>query len=475
MPVASAAASCAFRRSSQGSATARVTPSGRQGYVRRWTAEAAIFANEAIVQIATISRASKKKIISDALLSAEAAGRILARMGAVVSTRVTDVARAILHDYSCKAHGAQGSRVDALVQQLRSGLRTHAGPPGRLPRQERSPPLGPAALDWLDDGPCPMGARAPPPEDGRVATFVASLDLQRLGPLPPTAVICPERAAARVAQWAGRRSSRSGVAPPICLLRAIVHTAYLPTAVASSGDHFWLVVPGRWASPSETLRLFGVQESSDLWAAAVLRPPLITPRQMVSCAGRGIHAGDAARVMRHIHTRTTLPTHVRYASSCSGWDMFATCLDSEIGAGRSWSYVHASESRPALRAFLQRAYSARGLTHVACDARCRADSAPPSDLWVISPPCETFSRRNHCATDADVETSSRDLLRMMHYPATHRPLVVVIENVGERDARSVITAAALSLRGYDWVALECEARDHGPMARARVFWVGIRT
>ena len=474
MPVASSAASCAFRRSPQASATARVTPSGRHGYVRRWTAEAAIFASEAILQIARIGQASRMKIISDAILSADAAGRILASMGTVVSVRVTDVAKNILHDYSCKALGASADRIGALAQQLRSSLRTHAGPPGRLPRPERSPPSVPASLDWLDDGPCHMATRAPPPEDGRVAAFVASLDIQRLGPLPPAAVICPERAAARVKQWAGRRSSRRGVAPPICLLRAIVHTTYLPTAVASSGDHFWLVALGRWASPSETLRLFGVHESSDLWAAAVLRPPLLTPRQMVSCAGRGLHVGDAARVMRHIHTRTTLPTNVRYASACSGWDMFAACLDAEIGTGRSWSYVHASESRPAMRAFLRRAYSARGLADVACDARCSADAAPPSDLWVLSPPCETFSRRNHCATAADVETASRDLLRMMRYPATHRPLAIVIENVGERDARSVIAAAALSLRGYEWVALACEARDHGPMARARIFWVGIR-
>ena len=76
--------------------------------------------------------------------------------------------------------------------------------------------------------------------------------LERLGPLPPHAVVCPERATARVATWR-RAQKRPGAPPPLRLLRSIIYTACLPTCVSSSGDHFWMVALGRWATPLELL------------------------------------------------------------------------------------------------------------------------------------------------------------------------------------------------------------------------------
>ena len=42
-----------------------------------------------------------------------------------------------------------------------------------------------------------------------------------------------------------------------------------------------------------------------------------------------------------------------------------------------------------------------------------------------------------------------------------RPRLILIENVDENDAMAVVSAALLSLPGYDWKVLKTEARDYG--------------
>ena len=72
------------------------------------------------------------------------------------------------------------------------------------------------------------------------------------------------------------------------------------------------------------------------------------------------------------------------------------------------------------------------------------------------------------------EEAAMGIDAMLSYPRYHRPRGVIFENVDEVDACAVISAAVRSLHGYRWVSVSLDARDHGPMARRRRFWVGWR-
>ena len=71
-------------------------------------------------------------------------------------------------------------------------------------------------------------------------------------------------------------------------------------------------------------------------------------------------------------------------------------------------------------------------------------------------------------------TAASEIDRMLHYPRVHEPRAIVVENVDEPEARSVLSAALLSLPGYVWQTFGSEASRLGEMARGRRFWVGIR-
>ena len=51
---------------------------------------------------------------------------------------------------------------------------------------------------------------------------------------------------------------------------------------------------------------------------------------------------------------------------------------------------------------------------------------------------------------------------------------MIVENVDEPESQAAIAGALLSLPGYTWVHFASDAKEYGPMARARHFWVGDR-
>ena len=102
-----------------------------------------------------------------------------------------------------------------------------------------------------------------------------------------------------------------------------------------------------------------------------------------------------------------------------------------------------------------------------------ASAAEPADLWFIGSPCQPFSRRNRHASDAGMVRAAVELDAMLAYARHHRPAAIIAENVDEKDARSIVSTRLLSLRGYVWERVRLDARDHGPMARARCFWIGV--
>jgi hypothetical protein len=61
---------------------------------------------------------------------------------------------------------------------------------------------------------------------------------------------------------------------------------------------------------------------------------------------------------------------------------------------------------------------------------------------------------------------------MLWYPRLWRPNIILVENVEEKDAIAVVTAALLSIPGYTWIQFSTESRDTSDMGRARHIWVG---
>ena len=131
----------------------------------------------------------------------------------------------------------------------------------------RGPPAGsrPAQHDGGQAPPRPIRSdRAPAP---RLRATLAALGLPRFH-LPVHAVVCPERAARRVAAE-GR--------PLLPKDRALlcVYTGMLPTAVANPADHFFLPALGRYVRPIELCAAFSVPAgtargvlSSSKWLSA---------------------------------------------------------------------------------------------------------------------------------------------------------------------------------------------------------------
>ena len=439
----------------------------------RWTAEAAVFAQRAMVDLAASAGMSMRAYLVAALGDTAKLDTLVLRISRTSSPRVAAVAAAILQHGARQAADASGCSPGQIATRIREKMRLHAGPAGALVTLQTLP-AGERQLHPYDFGhTAPESPMRAVRTRGRLQRAMQSWQLERLGPLPPHAVVCPERAIARVATWR-RAQKRPGAPPPLRLLRSVIYTACLPTCVSSSGDHFWMIALGRWATPLELLALFAIPTTSPLWRAVAALPDSAARRVNMAIGG-AVHALDARRVLRQLLAHTQLPSPCRYASACSGIDTFAAALDSELGAD-GWRYVAASESDARTAALLVSAYGPRGLT-TASVARDAADAAaalaaPPADLWVLTPPCQPFSRRNHSRSEAQLVAAAAELDAMLAYARAHAPRAIVVENVDEPDARSMISARLLSLRGYTWERVRLDARDHGLMARARCFWIG---
>ena len=316
--------------------------------------------------------------------------------------------------------------------------------------------------------------RTPAP---RLGATLRALGLHRLH-LPVHAVICPERAAWKVAA-AGR--------PLLPKDRALmcVHTGKLPTAVASPADHFFLPVLGRYVRPVEMCAAFSVPAglarvvlSSGRWLSA---------RQACRCLGGAIHPGVAAVISRRllqlspaVEGLLSSETGLRYASACSGVDMFAQGFGIAVGDGR-WSYVMASERDPAVANALAQIYGRRGLGRAAvhkdaCGREACEDGAP-ADLWVVSADCSPYSANNRFRSQERTNASLTELDRILDYARLHRPLAIVVENVDMPDAVCGITACLASLSAYSIFRQSlCPSQVAGAeMVRRRMFWIALRS
>jgi hypothetical protein len=371
------------------------------------------------------------------------------------------------------------------ASNLMRRLTTAVGKVERLQWFDESPRVcaaAPEAGSWVHLHTHGEHKRMPPPPHGRLNTEVNSWDYERLGPIPLHSVVCVERATSRVNAWRTANGRSRYARPPLRLLKAIVHQTSVPTAVASRGDHYYLIVLRRWATPLEVASLFGIAPATPLHQA--LRScRLLSACAKVAALGRSIHVRDAVRAIRWIQERLgqmgkQLPSITDFSSFCSGIDGFAPALDECLGP-EAWRYVAASEYNASVRYFLASTYECRGLlpSNVAPDARdvIKVASLPKAHLTFAGLPCEAFSSRNHFSTEAAIKAAVADARAMCAYVEIHAPNILVVENLDVPDARAEITALLMQLPyQYVWDSFPVDARDHGSMHRRRRIWVGIQ-
>jgi hypothetical protein len=392
---------------------------------------------------------------------------------AAVPLRIRMEVKDYLQDKAEKILATPGKAIPVSIE-VRERIRAHAGPPALVREalaEDPPPPTAEAPGSWLAAGRS-KNPRPAPKDGSRIRKGIESWGMERLGDLPYHAVIVYERAAGRVKDWRDKNGLADDAQPPIQLLRALVHTDHIPTALAAPGDHFWLPALGRWASTAEVLDMFQVPRDSPLRQA--LLSAAVPDEEAVSHLGRAVQVGSAMRALKEAALALPTARPVRYASACSGVDTVAAGMNAVFPQG--WEYVFASEENAEAAGVLTKAWSGQGLTPawVFGDAKSSEATvdAPTVDLWVITPPCPDYSRRNHARSAKGVRQASSALDRMLEYARNRRPSAIVVENVDEPEARAAITAALLSVTGYTWVTFASDARDYTSMARSRRFWVG---
>jgi hypothetical protein len=211
----------------------------------------------------------------------------------------------------------------------------------------------------------------------------------------------------------------------------------------------------------------------------------VNPVHAVTYLGKAVHVRSARYALSlALGPPEAWPDVITYGTACSGIDTCAVALES-LASG-AWRYLFASElpspSEPERLSktaeVLLAANAIYGLTRAAihADACSLAATvhAPPVHLWVITPPCEEYSRRNHSRSAGGMDTAAFNLDRMLVYARIHRPRAIILENVDEPQSRSSLVASILSVRDYAWRSFDGDATDYGPMARKRRFYVGTR-
>ena len=289
-------------------------------------------------------------------------------------------------------------------------------------------------------------------------------------------IICYERALGRMTtehkEWKGK--------PTVRYMTSLVHTKPLPTAIGSASDHYLVVSPGggiRWASVQELARSMEVPEGGVLWHG--LSCPRISTIQMGEAIGRGVHTGVARSLLRPLVQDGTLRPGMTYGSAYTGIDTFAAAVDAEMGG--NWRYEFASECKSSLRDATVAIWGKRGLKSERCHGDAAGESAAGEarvDLWVATPECTRFSKKNHRREQGEQDDGIREMIAAMSYVERRLPTVVIVENVTEGTAvgpmmgvlRRVAKAAGYEL-AHDKV---CPTEDGGLQRRERAYWVLTR-
>ena len=447
-----------------------------------WTASAALATALALARWSSASGLDKARALAQVFTHGDVRDAFLRLVARRQPGRTFALASSIIdHHIDTLINTPLEKAVSNMMRRLTAAV----GKVERLHWFDESPHIGAAADDagsWIHPHTHQEHTRNPPPPNGRINTEVESWNHERLGPIPLHSVVCVERATSRVNAWRVANSRSRYARPPRRLLKAIIHRTSVPTAVASRGDHYYLIVLRRWATPLEVANLFGIAPQTPLYHA-LRSSHLLTACAKVSALGRAIHTRDAVRAIRWVQEKLRqrgrqLPSITDYSSFCSGIDSFAPALDECLGP-ESWRYVAASERDPKIRSFLANAYACRGLLphNIAPDARDTAKiTTLPKAHWTFAGiPCEALSPRNHLSSETTIRAAMADAHAMLAYVRIHAPNIFVVENLDVAEARAEITALLMQLPyQYVWDSFPVNARNHGSMHRQRRIWVGIQ-
>ena len=451
------------------------TPKGRERSAPRWTTAAAIAFTRAMTAFIADNNnpaTNKTEAIRLCLHDKPCLEQMLRYEPIAKATGET---RKLIRDIM-EAHWAVVQKRPACAQDRATGIRgrvySHTGP---LPVEEVAPaetsaqPERPANW-WIDqpDRPFPKPREAPDPE-GAMLREMATWGLERIE-LEEHDVIVYERAHNRVRDWRKKNRRAPTAKPGIALARSLIHRDRHPTALANKGDHFYRPKAGRWVTPTELARLFGVPEDASLMTA-IRKPDFrLNAIGINNALGRAVKIESVKSALRATGLDRSEP--LRYSSACSGLDLFAVEIERQW---HEWSYLRASEKREDVADALQSIYAHRGLErqNIDSDATIPRD-APMCDLWVATPPCEKFSSRNHAPSAEGRLDAALDFQDMMWFPRTMRPRVIIVENVDQPGARESIEAALYSLPGYTWQQFAVGEPEEGEMRRKRRYWIGKR-
>ena len=316
-------------------------------------------------------------------------------------------------------------------------------------------------------------------------------------PQGDTAVICIGRAQWRIKQGAKvarQRQHDPRRKPRATILKAIVHTRRLPTAVKQSEERWYMPGLDRHWSADETCNAFGVAPGSTMRHALTGKIPInttLSDSEACSMLGDGADIGVQRAVLRIAMSEAgvdgTSDAPVRLAGTCDGIGMMAEAMEQETQG--KWEYVRAEEKNRKKREVLTASWAHRGMTaeRVRHDAHqtttAELATAPGSDVYVITPDCGKYSRQSQ--TDPAIAARETETVAtLLQYATAKRPAIVIMESVADllTSTRMRACGAAIehhmqrALPDYRWYAQVVDPYRHmdTAMSRERAYWMGIK-
>ena len=394
------------------------------------------------------------------------------------------LARSIFEHWREQCRGSTGQwlrlcrvqkKLKAAFDQLQSRARTHGV-------------MGGFFVAHTDDGvPVPATAlgitavaadtERRPCEGGRIMRGLALWDWSAFDGV---AFVNFERAAGRL------RSEYPEVegAPSPDLVERLVCRDHLRTALASPGDHY-LVLRARpeggmpdvvFMAVGDSATAGGVPSTSPL-RDALLDPTVATPVQAVTALGEAVQGDVFGAILDTLVSQGAIPEgECTWATAFSGIDVPAAVAHARFG--HQFRYAFGSEPVPHRRRALLRAWGEQGLTESRLYTDARDPAArreAPVDVFVITPVCQPFSKRNHARDAREQARALADTYAALDYARLARPKVVIVENVEAAELREHMDMMLLAIPGYAWRRATIDPREVGGFAaRLRSFWVGVR-
>ena len=483
-------------------AVAKVTPSGRARNAPRWSTAAALAMDEALQICADREGGGRIAYVRALLCGREPAG-FFASVRRLASRRDERLVRDIVSSHRDRLPERPSlSQLDREAKSLVSTMAPYYRGVGQV--EELGVQPAPAAAGVPERASLEQVCGRPDLQVGLHRERSGSEQVAKLREwgllgakwVPPHTVASMTAVSARVEEWRsglpeGSRERR----PPREVLMKSASDVGAPTAARSSSNHLWWLREGRRLTAGELLCLMGVCTGARLFLA-LTNPALVKPSAALGAIGDGVHVGVCVAVLRRAAELgaglklgstgkfLTAKGPLRYASSCSGVDLFAQALERMYGVG-GWKYVAACEKDASNIRVLLSAYGGDGLREEAVSRDAEdvveassivRDAGGDLDLWVFTPPCRAYSQLNRYRTWDKAKSELERVKAMFLFAHLNKPKVIVLENVPSSESVAAISSVVVGLNTYKWYGQEVSADVHAgaSIRRKRYFWVGIK-